>query len=560
MNNKGLSLIIAVFGVMLLGVLGWSLAMMLGGNFDAGLRALRSEQALYCAEAGMHWARLQLANDSSWRTSSDEDCADAGDWLVHSFGPGQYAVCSRNATLAESVDGSLVAEVRAFVPSQNSYQARREVKLIATLGGFDQVVQTNGGVFNWTGMTTDSEVMDDLELAFYNGDGDGILNEAGIDYRSSTPVRPPAGNRVYQRSVKEKSFPVLDMQMLENTARSMDHVWEPPMSAKIRSVIPYGTANEFTIDLDRAVFNDTPRTVYSDSGSLIRNISRGSWDVFGAAALITSVIDADTVRVQLVGLSWLPGERIIVVPVLMVNPGFNLNQRTYTVTLPFNYFRGFTSGQMVGNALRNLSSSRGLWNYTGWGTITAIRTSPPFTVTVELDSSVTTAQMNDTLWRIGDPVCVSKRYTEDDCGGQGDLRRRQLWFLGSDLVLDTNPGDIDARRTGIVAEGDIVIRGSNGIFCSERPMAYPNLGTKNGAIWSPDLPRGKWRETRLNNRLFEDIVFSENGDVFFNCIDASAVFGRNVILTGDVRLRPNENLSQLQGYGWGFSQSTWNEQ
>ena len=79
LNKKGISLIILVFAMMVLAVLGWSLAVLQSGDFEVSVRQNDSEQALYLAESGINWALEQLSEDASWRTDStwpgpDDDC------------------------------------------------------------------------------------------------------------------------------------------------------------------------------------------------------------------------------------------------------------------------------------------------------------------------------------------------------------------------------------------------------------------------------------------------------------------------------------------------------
>jgi hypothetical protein len=108
---------------------------------------------------------------------------------------------------------------------------------------------------------------------------------------------------------------------------------------------------------------------------------------------------------------------------------------------------------------------------------------------------------------------------------------------------------------GVIVEGDSVIRGEDDIYFSKWPEIYPNLATKNGNIYSPDRP---W--SREGGRNFDDIIFSQNGDIEFNYLDVKAVYGKNVKLSGTFIIRYDPDLTKLGGYAFGASGVTWKEQ
>src|SRR3989338_6830734 len=68
--NSGVTLIIVVFAMMLLGVLGWTLARMQATDFESNLRTFEPENALNLAEAGAQWGLNRLATYSTCRTQS----------------------------------------------------------------------------------------------------------------------------------------------------------------------------------------------------------------------------------------------------------------------------------------------------------------------------------------------------------------------------------------------------------------------------------------------------------------------------------------------------------
>ena len=161
-NKKAVTLIIVVFAMMLLGVLGWTLARMQATNFESNLRTFEPENALNMAEAGAQWALNILSQNSCARTRLgvfnavndndcgliDTDCNDNGDWMSspHSLSPGQYNLCVRNpcniagCTPAES--GDVVIVSRGYIPAQSGSRVMRQIKIEVDIGSLTNAVQT----------------------------------------------------------------------------------------------------------------------------------------------------------------------------------------------------------------------------------------------------------------------------------------------------------------------------------------------------------------------------------------------------------------------------------
>src|SRR3989338_611404 len=144
--NRGVTLIIVVFAMMLLGVLGWTLARMQATDFESNLRTFEPENALNLAEAGAQWGLNRLATDSTCRTQSgllrcpplaspviDTDCNDNGDWLSspHNLSPGQYNLCLRDpcTTCSPAEGGDAVIVAMGYIPAQSGSRVMRQVKL-----------------------------------------------------------------------------------------------------------------------------------------------------------------------------------------------------------------------------------------------------------------------------------------------------------------------------------------------------------------------------------------------------------------------------------------------
>lgn len=202
---RGAALIIVIFAMMLFAALGWTLANLQTGDFEANLRNLDSEQALSLAEAGSQWALNQFSQDSGWRTdaaSPDSDCDDANDWQLHTLGPGQYRVCCRNP-VSGAEEGDAVIESQGYVPQYaTNYRAMRIIKLVVQAGSLASAVRTppadaadsSVGLFNWwpaRGGGHSVQIEGDIYVGHYRGDNDTSDDEPGEDYdRPPAPILP----------------------------------------------------------------------------------------------------------------------------------------------------------------------------------------------------------------------------------------------------------------------------------------------------------------------------------------------------------------------------------
>ncbi len=556
--NNGVALIIVIFAMMLFAALGWTLANLQTSDFEANLRNFDSEQALSLAEAGAQWAMNQLSQDTCWRTRSgsggpycgsvDSDCNDNGDWLTtpHSLGPGQYNLCARNP-VSGTESGDAVIEARGFIPSQANYRAMREVKIEVTLGSFTNVLQAKN-IFDWTLMHSGSRINGDAQALYYEGDGDGTYNELNVDYRNGGSPLPPDGSGD-ERTIASEPYPAIDMAYYENEAKNTsyppggDNIWAPPKTAKITGISLVDGGAKTQLDLDTGIF--TGASSWNDQA--LRNITKGSWQN-GSWQEINAVIDSNTVKLDGV-VNWVAGDRVTVIPRIS-SVTVDIPNRTYNLT--FNCVLSWT----LNEAVRNFT--HGNWNSADWGVIRSIfTTSNSTTITVKLDD------VTSNPWTAGNWLGEVKRYRDNVIG-------QYLWYIMADVLFDVRdrqdwePGSIDGniifRRTGLIAEGDIVIKGPNRIHFTERPFLYPNLATQNGNIISPDTPAGGSETAREGNRDFDDIIYTENGELNFNYLDAKAAYGNNVIFDGRVRLNYDRDLIRLTGFTWGLSNIKWREQ
>ena len=134
--EKGISLIIAVFSMMVLAVLGLTMAMIISGDFDMNTRDQESEQAFNLADAGIQEAVSRLKTNS---TLFDNDAK----WLNRKLANGEYNVTRLTNATQISVFSS------GYVPNQQLRRAMRQVKLIVRSGsGFSlgNAVYSTGNV------------------------------------------------------------------------------------------------------------------------------------------------------------------------------------------------------------------------------------------------------------------------------------------------------------------------------------------------------------------------------------------------------------------------------
>jgi hypothetical protein len=530
--------------MMIFGILGWTLAVMQTGTFESSLRAVQSEQALYLAEAGVRWGINGYISDGNL-SSADDTCAIPADWITHTLAPGQYQVCIRPPQTGET--GSVVVESIGYVPTVAAYQSKRQVKIMASVGSFDKTVMAQG-LFNWTGADEDdSRVTGDMICMYYEANGNHVYNEEGIDYANADRPRDVLPRtdraRLTRREVGEGIFPEIDMTFFENASDAT--VLGPANTSVIANVAASGADTQITVSQADFFGADAPARARR-VGHALRNISRGSWKN-GTWKDIKSIIDGATAVLNGT-VAWLKDERVTIEPGIALDPVFNAGQHTYNIT-----FNG-TASWPVGQAVRDFS--KGTWNYTDWGVISALSSVNNKTnVTISMDTSVTSK-----TWQAGDWIGVVRRFTSADAQSGGLLDQKNLLYIESDVLFDARSTDIDTSRTGIVVEGDAAIRGPRRIHLEKRPLLYPNLATKNGAIYSPDLPAGNNRNQRLDNRNFDDVIFSENGDILFNYVDCMAMYGRNITLSGVFNIRYDSQLTRIGGYGFGVSSYDWKEQ
>jgi hypothetical protein len=555
--SRGFVLILVIFVMLVFGILGWTLAVMQAGNLGSSLRSLQDKQALYLAEAGAQWG-LSDRIKSGLTSSSDTDCLDANDWVNHTLPPGQYRVCTRPALAAELAD--VVIESVGCVPSVNNCTSNRQIKISAYLGSFDKAVKTSG-TFNWNVIDRfdrrSSYVAGDMLCAYYNSDGDGVFNEWGpnSDYYVDDKIGMPRTNRETRgarRDIGSGELPSIDMQVYEHDANAT--ILVPGMTTTIANITLVDGDTHTQINVTTPdFFGALPAYRTQWVGQGLRNIAQGSWragtwmDILRVPGNITAVLNGT--------VNWTVDDRVTIEPVIAVTPVYNTARQQYNVTV--NCSVGWPAGQ----AIRNFG--RG-WEYTDWGIINSTPVALPGNVTnitIQMVNLPNNPPLAAQRWQAGQFIGMVRRFSLSDWDHEGDLLNNdrqdgpKVLYIESDVLFDVRDAQIKVLNVGVVVEGDSVIRGEKNIKFTKWPQIYPNLATKNGNIYSPDKPSND-----MAGRNFDDVIFSQNGDIIFNYLDVKAVYGHNVTLTGDVMVQYDPDLEHLDGYSFGTSGVKWKEQ
>ena len=203
-SSKGVSLIIAVFAMMLLAVLGATMAMMISGNFEMNTSNLESEKAFYLADAGIQEALMHL---SLGDTSFDNDT----EYLYRKLSNGEYNV-------TRQINGAEVnVTSRGYVPSQANYRVMRQAKIITIPSSALGVTAFTGGdLFDWNYTRGYSiNVAGDIAAAHYEGsDINDIRDQNATQTSPSDFAVPGSGNRI----VSSGQLPALDLDYFRSIA------------------------------------------------------------------------------------------------------------------------------------------------------------------------------------------------------------------------------------------------------------------------------------------------------------------------------------------------------
>ena len=189
---KGMSLVIVVFAMMVLAVLGWTLAGMVSTGFQSYLSGLDSERALELAEAGIEESIRLIKNND---TAFDQD----SDYLYRKLDYGEYNVTRVNATTIINITST------GYVPGMNNYRAMRQVKVMFVGDGGEMNAISGGNLFDWHDASPVAVEGPIVSANFYGNDGNTMPNETtDINVPQSVPGQ-------YERLMAEALIPEIDM-------------------------------------------------------------------------------------------------------------------------------------------------------------------------------------------------------------------------------------------------------------------------------------------------------------------------------------------------------------
>ncbi|MDD5668978.1 MAG: hypothetical protein PHE58_02975 [Candidatus Omnitrophica bacterium] len=521
-DERGISLIIVVFAMMLFAGLGWTLLSMQATDFQANVRTMESERALYLAESGSQWAIKQIALNSGFRTDSSHGYA--GGYAQHNLpGQGDYQVVVRAPDISESGDTVVVAT--GYAPRQSGYDAMRQIKIMLTTGSVSRPVLVRK-LFNWSGMSMGSLINGDVGVTDAAGDlSDGYEGTGDTTHNEPADLAVPGTGRRDQLT-DDSSFPKIDMPY---TVSQADSVWAPARASKISNIQVQG--GKSIVTFSQNIFT-TPLSRFDGQG--LRNTTMGSWQN-GTWGIIESTLSVNSVRMSGV-VSWQVGDNVCLVPKISTVSVYNTwgAFRTYSITFACNY------PVTVGNMIKNYS--RGSWNYGDWGQITYVSAgSSPTTIRVQFDTSIN----NPPGWTAGQWVGEVRRIS-------GNNSNTYFYFKG-DLLYDLRSSNSTGNKSSFVSEGDTALLGGRRLNLrahnSNSGQAFPCVGTKNGNIYSND-----------SNRTFDGLIYSENGDITFNGLSAVSVYGYNVTLSGPTDLEYTTKYVDDSTFFSSVSFYSWQEQ
>jgi hypothetical protein len=291
--GKGVSLIVVVFAMMLLSMLGWTLANFLAGDYEMNTRNLESEQAFYLADAGIQEALLHL-------NLADTSFDNVGDTLSRRLGYGEYNVTRQSSGTVVNITSI------GYIPNQTNYRAKRQIKVIWEAGGILSQTIGCGGTFNWAAAKAAHTVTidGDISAAYYDGDANGTPNQLNSDYNPTPPLLPPGSGA---RTIGSGAI-TIPMQWYHDNA---DCEWPPNPGTDVVTNMADSATSGTTLKVANPpnFFTAIPNTRYQAVRNIdVPTLSSGAWDDNGWA-VITDIIDGKTVKVDRDVTAW-KGQRI----------------------------------------------------------------------------------------------------------------------------------------------------------------------------------------------------------------------------------------------------------
>ena len=519
--NKGISLIIAVFAMMLFSVLGWTLVRIQSTDFESNVSTgnLNSERALNLAEAGAEWTLQKLNLNGGFRTDATNGYPLG--YAQHSISPGQYRVSCLDGIGDDF--GRIIITSSGYTPLASSYNTTRQVRLKIQVGSLTNALQTQvpdalqpqQGLFDWS-LTrsghTNYYIEGNILAGHYNADGavgEAPYDELNDDYTPAVPLPPDNSPQSYQRGFSA-AYPSINMEYFYNTYDASGDIWPDPSNRPITAVATITTSgnNQYLVVSIDNFFN-------SMNNEAIRRVDDLDWQQGdGGPASGWKSING-------------------------VSSSGRPNNRARISTNPLDWVNwpdedGLTPGTQVTIKIvkRFYDNSNG-------------------------------NDYSDERWYIGGEIA-------DPPG------------ISAETIIDTRGGEVRLRDASLVSEGDIVIKGGERIqmqFSGGGPgtIRYPVLATKSGNIISgvtidgviinSDTPNEDNENARMNQRRVSGLIYSETGNVSFNYLvptspgpTGNLVYGNRVTLDGRVRIVYDSSVFNSGGFVFSPGATTWDEE
>ena len=525
-NIKGISLIIAVFAIMLFSVLGWTLVKIQSSDFESNVSTgnLNSERALNLAEAGAEWTLQRLNLNGSFRTDATNGYPLG--YAQHSISPGQYRVSCLDGTGDDA--GLVIITSNGYVPRASSYNTTRQVRLKTQVGSLTSALQTQvpsvtdpeQGLFDWS-LTrsghTDYYIEGNILAGHYNADG--VVGEAPYDeliddYRPppATPLPPDNSTQNYQRGFSA-AYPSINMKYFYDTYEVSGTIWPNPSDRPITAVATITTS-----------VND-------------------QYLVVGINNFFNGMDDQAVRRTEILGDWWL----------------------------------GDGGSDSDWRSINGISSVNGLTDNRA-----RISTDPDDRVAWIDEDGIT---LGDQV-----SIKIVKRFYDNGGGVDYDDERWYIGGeiadppdtgISAETIIDLRDDDVRFRDVSIISEGNIVIKGGYRIQMqfSGGPgsVRYPALATKSGNIISGitidgdiiagDVPNENNEDNRMNQRRISGLIYSESGNVSLNYLrptnpgpTGNLVYGKRVTLDGRIRIVYSSSVFNSGGFIFSPGMTRWDEE
>jgi len=260
--RKGITLIIAISLMLILALLGWTVANFLSADLRMSSRLLDSERALYLAEAGIDWTLKKLGTEYDCDVDGDGKKISSGT-VIHNLNYGQYRV---NCTCETSqCEGSITVESIGYLPQETTYYAMRKVEVTIDQAGFTKAACVRN-LLDWSEMSSSSRIDGDIQVLVDAAEIDKGFEGPDLDTITNEPEDleiPGSGERI----AEEGRYPTIDMDYFKEWAQSDGYYRDYSAVAVVIS------SGGNTIEVDQAGF------FTGKQGEVVRNLgeNHGSW-------------------------------------------------------------------------------------------------------------------------------------------------------------------------------------------------------------------------------------------------------------------------------------------